>query len=120
MQCFWTSNAFDTIYHDILIRKLHFYGVCGVALEWFKNYLAGKYRYVSYYDMNSASRDVTCGVPQGSVLGPLLFIIYTNDLSNSVSHSNFLFGVTRQFIVHRKKPQLLKQILKNYMYTLSD
>ena len=71
------SKAFDTIDHDILLHKLRFYGVRGLALECYRNYLSGRSQYVSYYDMNSASPDVTCGVPQGSVLGPLLFIIDT-------------------------------------------
>ena len=81
------SKAFDTIDHDILLRKLHFNGVRCVPLEWLRNYLAGRPQYVSQYDMNSASRDVTCDIPQGSVLRPLLFIIYTNDLPKSLSSS---------------------------------
>ena len=55
------SKAFDTIDHDLL---LHFYGVHCVALEWLRNYLSGRSQYVSYYDINSASHDVICGVPQ--------------------------------------------------------
>ncbi len=81
------SKAFDTINHITLLYKLQHYGVRGLALEWFRSYLTGRKQYVSFKGKNSSKMDITCGVPQGSVLGPLLFIIYTNDLPNSLLYS---------------------------------
>ena len=78
------SKAFDTINHKLLLSKLEFYGIRGIALDWFKSYLANRKQYVIYNNKTSDNLDITCGLPQGSVLGPLLFIVYTNDLPDCI------------------------------------
>ncbi len=74
------SKAFDTIDHDILLSKLFHYGIRGVAFEWFRNYLSNRKQFVTFNGHASSQLDISCGVPQGSILGPLLFIVYVNDL----------------------------------------
>ena len=80
------SAAFDTIHHTILLRRLNeWFGVTGKALDWFKSYLTGRYQTIKLGDCLSSKSDLTFGVPQRSVLGSLLFTLYTSPLSSLIS-----------------------------------
>uniref|UniRef100_A0A8C6M161 Reverse transcriptase domain-containing protein n=1 Tax=Nothobranchius furzeri TaxID=105023 RepID=A0A8C6M161_NOTFU len=74
------KKAFDTVNHDVLMRKMEKYGFRGIVLDWIKSYLSNRQQYVQINQHKSGLREIQCGVPQGSVLGPKLFIMYINDI----------------------------------------
>ena len=86
------SKAFDTVNHEILVRKMEHYGIRGVSRDWFNSYLSNRKQYVNLNGEPSQLENITCGVLQGSILGPLLFLIYMNDLyTSSLKCSNLIY-----------------------------
>ena len=95
------SKAFDTIDHSILLHKLEHYGFRGI--EWFKNYLSNRTQYVAFNNCTSESGNITCGVPQGSILGPLLFILYVNDITYTSNVLDFILFADDTTILYSHK-----------------
>ena len=105
------QKAFDTVDHKILLHKLGYYGIRGSANEWFRSYLTDRKQYVSINGVESKTTTMKYGVPQGSVLGPLLFLVYINDL-----HKSIKYCTTRHFADDTNlliKNKSLKQLNKH-------
>ena len=104
------SKAFDTVDHNILLKKPEHYGIRGIALEWFKNYLHDRKQIVKYNNTLSKSETIQCGVPQGSVLGPLLFLIYVKDIHKCLTIFQYILFAddTNLFLQHKNLNQVIE------------
>ena len=101
------AKAFDTVNHEILIKKLEYYGIRGIALKWFKSYLSDRMQCTAIGDFQSKLNYIKCGVPQGSILGPLLFLLYINDIiaSSNVLKFTLFADDTSLFYSHENKSE---------------
>ena len=106
------QKAFDTVNHNILLSKLNHYGIRGTANNWLSSYLSNRSQYVSITGFDSTCQNIRHGVPQGSVLGPLLFLIYINDLHSSIKYSNvYHFADDTNLLNINKSPKQLQKFL---------
>ena len=106
------SKAFDTIDHDILFDKLEHYGIGGLALTWIKSYFFERKQFVEFNQTCSSEQTNKCGVPQGSILGPLFFILYINDLPNASKVTEILiFADDTSIFYSHSDPKHLESVL---------
>ena len=104
------SKAFDTVDHDILIDKLEYYGIRGVGKDWFTSYLKNRKQMVTVNGATSDLVTVPCGIPEGSVLGPILFLLYINDYHKSSSLLDFhLFADDANLFYRHRDIAILRQ-----------
>ena len=107
------KKAFDTVDHKILLKKLKFYGVRNTAHKWFQDYLTNRSQITCINDTQSKVDFIKTGVPQGSILGPLMFILYINDLPGSLKHSQVnMYADDTAFYYMDKNIDLVSQYLK--------
>ena len=114
------SKAFDTVNHQILLRKLDFYGIHGIANSWIKDYLSNRTQTTTVNGHSSEIKYINCGVPQGSILGPLLFLVYINDLGNISKLSDMiLFADDSNLFMHGPDLVTLADSINKELETLS-
>jgi len=117
------QKAFDTVNHSILLQKLEIYGVRGIIQKWFKSYLSNRKQYTVLSNHESELESISCAVPQGSVLSPLLFLIYINDIQYAIS-SNYtkvkLFADDTNLFLRNRDPAQLFHLANTCMAQLHE
>ena len=115
------KGAFDTVDHQILLDKLETIGIRGHALQFFNSYLTDRKQFVVINGKNSKTKTITMGVPQGSVLGPLFFLIYINDIQYACNSENIrLFADDTRYFLHYKKLENLMNKAKQTVTNLQQ
>jgi len=114
------KKAFDTVDHGILIQKLINFGVRGTSLEWFRSYLVNRQQLVCINDVLSDIKFITTGVPQGSILGPLLFLIYINGLPLSTNFLTLLFADDTTLLYSHSDPLELTRIVNLELWKVNN
>ena len=118
------QKAFDTVDHEILLSKLDYYGIRGISNNWFKSYLSNCKQFLSINGYDSGLAEIKCGVPQGSVLGPLLFLLYLNDLNQAIKFCKVHHFADDTNLLYlgksiKKLNKIVNYDLKNLLYWLN-
>ncbi len=114
------SKAFDRVWHRGLLHKIRQYGITGNLNNWLSNYLTDRSQKVFVSTSYSDIQDIGAGVPQGSVLGPLLFLIYVNDIADSLTSMTRLFADDSSLAVSSADPHLIETTINNDLVSLSN
>ena len=118
------QKAFAAVDHEILLSTLDYYGICGISKNWFKFYLSNRKQFVSINGYDSGLPEINCGVPQGSVIGPLLFLLYIKDLNQAIKFCKVHHFVDDTDLLYsgksiKKLNKLVNFDLKNLLYWLN-
>ena len=114
------QKAFDTIDHKILLQKLKCVGLSGSAISWIKSYLTNRITFVEIEGSQSLEKDFKCGVPQGSILDPLLFLIYINDMCQATNCDLLLYADDSCLTVTHKDIKVIEDTLNSNLSSLCD
>ena len=114
------SKAFDTLDHKLLLAKLNHYGICGKENQWFESYLTDRVQYVELNGYKSNVAPVAVGVPQGSILGPLLFLLYINDLPSAADLKCAIFADDTNLLTTGSNPQEVIAKLNKELSSISE
>ena len=113
-------KAFDTVSHKILLHKLHHYGIHGPAYALIENHLTSRNQFVTFNNSSSSTKPINIGVPLGSIFGPLLFLIYINDLPNAINSTPRRFADDTCLILRQSSLSALEKAYLDKLIQLKD